>query len=188
MVDGSRRSHHSNAYFYGFGKNRRIVLSDTLLEQMKESDETILAVLCHELGHWKHGHMYTMMSIALGQLFAISYGAGAVVFNRSVYEAFGFSHTDPVIGVELFLEVFFQPVSAMLGHALCYLSRCFEFQADRFAVSQGYGESMKKSLLIMTKENKSSITPDPLYSAMTYTHPPMLERLQAIDTEMKKQK
>lgn len=188
VVDGSRRSHHSNAYFYGFGKNRRIVLYDTLLEQMKESDETILAVLCHELGHWKHGHMYTMMSITLGQLFAISYGAGAVVFNRSVYEAFGFSHTDPVIGVELFLEVFFQPVSAMLGHAFCYLSRCFEFQADRFAVSQGYGESMKKSLLIMTKENKSSITPDPLYSAMTYTHPPMLERLQAIDTEMKKQK
>jgi STE24 endopeptidase len=188
MVDGSRRSHHSNAYFYGFGKNKRIVLYDTLLEQMKEADEPVLAVLCHELGHWKHGHMYINLGIGLAQLFGISYGAGAVVFNQNIYEAFGFHHMDPVIGINLFLEVFFQPISALLGHVFCYISRQHEFQADRFAVSQGYGEPMKKALFVLTKENKGSITPDPLYSAMTYTHPPMLERLQALDEEMKKQR
>ncbi|KPA73557.1 putative mitochondrial CAAX prenyl protease 1, putative,metallo-peptidase, Clan M-, Family M48 [Leptomonas pyrrhocoris] len=188
VVDGSRRSHHSNAYFYGFGKNKCIVLYDTLLEQMKESDEPILAVLCHELGHWKHWHMYINLSIALAQLLGISYGAGAAVFNPRVYEAFGFHHTDPVVGMYLFLEVFFQPISALMGHVSCYISRQHEFQADRFAVSQGYGGPMKKALLVMTKENKSAITPDPLYSAMTYTHPPMLERLEALDVEMKKQK
>lgn len=188
VVDGSRRSHHSNAYFYGFGKNRRIVLYDTLLEQMKGDDDLVLAVLCHELGHWQHGHMYMNFSIALIQLLGISFGAGAVVFNQRIYEAFGFHHTDPVIGVNLFMEVFYQPISEVVGHAFCYLSRHNEFQADSFAVSHGYGEAMKRAMLLMIKENKDSTTPDPLYSAMTYTHPPALERLQALDAEMKKKK
>lgn len=187
VVDGSRRSHHSNAYFTGFGKNKRIVLYDTMLEQMKDDDDQILAVLCHEMGHWSHGHMYINIGIGLLQLFGISYGAGAVVFNRGIYEAFGFHNTDPVIGINLFLEVFYRPLSTLVGYAFCYVSRRNEFEADRFAISKGYGEQMKKALLVMTKENKGSITPDPLYSATTYTHPPMLERLQAIDAAMKKQ-
>ncbi|KPI85191.1 CAAX prenyl protease 1 putative metallo-peptidase Clan M- Family M48 [Leptomonas seymouri] len=188
VMDGSCRSHHSNAYFYGIGRNKRIVLYDTLLEQMKGSDEPILAVLCHEIGHWKHGHIFINIGISLAHLFSSCYGAGAVLFNKRFYESFGFHNTDPVIGVSLFLLVFLEPISKVIGHICCYISRKHEFQADRFAVSQGYGEPMKKALLIMTKENKSSITPDPLYSTMTYTHPPMLERLEALDAEIKKQK
>ncbi|GET89647.1 caax prenyl protease 1, putative [Leishmania tarentolae] len=186
VVDGSRRSHHSNAYFYGFGSNKRIVLYDTLLEQMKDDDEPIIAVLCHELGHWKHGHMYVSIALALGQLMLISYGARMIVFDKNIYEAFGFHEMDPVVGLNIFDEMVYRPLSTVLGYIFVRISRRNEFQADRFAVAQGHIESMKKALLVTTKENRSSLTPDPLYSAFYYTHPPMLERLQAIDAELKK--
>ncbi|CAG9576605.1 putative CAAX prenyl protease 1 [Leishmania major strain Friedlin] len=186
VVDGSRRSHHSNAYFYGFGSNKRIVLYDTILEQLKDDDEPIIAVLCHELGHWKHNHIYVNLAMALGQLMLISYGARLVVFDKRVYEALGFREVDPVVGLNIFAEMFYEPLSTFIGYGFCYVSRRHEFQADRFAVTHHHGEGMKKALLVISKENRASLTPDPLYSALHYTHPPVLERLQAIDAELKK--
>ncbi|KAG5501358.1 hypothetical protein JKF63_03170 [Porcisia hertigi] len=187
VVDGSRRSHHSNAYFYGFGR-KHIVLYDTLLEQLKGDDEGLLAVLCHELGHWKHNHMYVNIAVTLGQLMLFCYGARLVIFNKLSYEAFGFREVDPVMGISIFAEVFYTPVDMLIRYAFCYISRRNEFQADRFAVTMGYCESLKRGLLKIMKENRGSLTSDPLYSAFHHTHPPVLERLQAIDEELKKQK
>ncbi|CAM45282.2 putative CAAX prenyl protease 1 [Leishmania braziliensis MHOM/BR/75/M2904] len=187
VVDGSRRSHHSNAYFYGFGNNKRIVLYDTILEQLKDDDESIIGVLCHELGHWKHSHMYMITALILGQLMLVSYGARLVLFDKRVYEAFGFGEMDPVVGLSIFLEPFYRTLSTLFGYGFCSISRRIEFQADRFAVKHNHGESLKRALLVMAKENRTGLTSDPLYSALHYTHPPLLERLQAVDAELKKQ-
>ncbi|KAG5499156.1 hypothetical protein JIQ42_03968 [Leishmania sp. Namibia] len=186
VVDGSRRSHHSNAYFYGFGSYKRIVLYDTILEQLKDDDESIIAVLCHELGHWQHNHIYVNLAVALSQLLLISYGARLVLFDKRVYEAFGFHEADPVIGLNIFADIIYGPLSTFIGYGFCYISRRHEFQADRFAVTHNHGEGMKKALLVITKENRVSLTPDPLYSALHFTHPPVLERLQAIDAQLQK--
>lgn len=186
IVDGSRRSSHSNAYLYGFWKNKRIVLYDTLIEQMKEDDEQILAVLCHELGHWQHGHTKRLIGITLLQLLAFVYGAKAVIFNPDIYGQFGFEGMNPVIGFELFSVVFLKPASTLIGYGIASLTRIFEFQADAFATGKGYGPALRKGLVVMVKENKAGLTPDPLYSALKYTHPPTIERLNAIEEEEKK--
>ncbi|KAG5475239.1 hypothetical protein LSCM1_03350 [Leishmania martiniquensis] len=186
VVDGSRRSHHSNAYFYGFGSYKRIVLYDTILEQLKDDDESIIAVLCHELGHWHHNHIYINLAMALSQLLLISYGARLVLFNQRIYEEFGFHEMDPVIGLNIFADVIYGPLSTFIGYGFCYLSRRHEFEADRFAVTHNHGEGLKEALLVITKENRASLTPDPLYSALHFTHPPVYERLQAIDAKLKK--
>ncbi|KAK7198531.1 CAAX prenyl protease 1 [Novymonas esmeraldas] len=186
VVDGSRRSHHSNAYYYGFGGNKRIVLYDTILEQLKDDDAPIIGVLCHELGHWYHSHMYVNFAMVLGQLMLISYGARLLLFDKSLYESFGFRETDPVVGLNLFTEIFYTPLSTFIEYGFCCVSRRNEFEADRFAVRHGHAEDLKRALLVITKENRSSLTTDPLYSALHHTHPPLLERLQAIDAEMKK--
>lgn len=186
VCDGSRRSAHSNAYMYGFWKNKRIVLYDTIIDQMKDDDEQIIAVLCHELGHWKKSHIAIGMCLTLGQLLAISYGAKAVIFNPALYEQFGFHEVNAVIGFEIFSQVFLQPMSTVMGYAFSFVSRQLEFQADRFSVSNGYGKAMYKALLTTAKENKSGLQPDWLFSALNYSHPPLLERLKAIEAEDKK--
>ncbi|CCW65715.1 unnamed protein product [Phytomonas sp. EM1] len=186
IVDGSRRSTHSNAYMYGFWKNKRIVIYDTLLEQLKGDDEQLLSVLCHEFGHWKHGHTHAFFVINLLALLGISYGARYFIFNQSLYSQFGFQEMDPIIGLMLFLEVFVEPVSTLLKYCFSQVSRRFEFEADRFAVSMGYGTKLGEALLITNKANKMELTPDPLYSALIYNHPPLIERLNAIAVEDKK--
>ncbi|CCW69666.1 unnamed protein product [Phytomonas sp. Hart1] len=186
IVDGSRRSAHSNAYFYGFWKNKRVVIYDTLLEQLKGDDEQLLSILSHEFGHWKKGHAYYIAAIHLLQLLLISYGARFVIFNQSLYTEFGFKEMDPVLGFSIFLEDFLQPMLIVLNYPIIQLIRRHEFDADEFAVSMGYGPKLKESLLTLTKENKSNFTPDPLYSALKYTHPPLIERLNAITIAEKK--
>lgn len=180
-MDGSRRSHHSNAYLYGFWKSKRIVLYDTLIAQMDSDDEQIVAVLAHELGHWKMGHTYYLLGAGLAQLLAFSYGAKAVIFNENMYRQFGFSNMDPVIGFDVYSQSFLQPLYTVWGYAMSAVSRQFEFQADRYAVTLGYASKLRKALIVMVKENKSGLTPDPLYSALTYSHPPTIERLAAIE-------
>ncbi|ORC91921.1 CAAX prenyl protease 1, partial [Trypanosoma theileri] len=113
-VDGSRRSSHSNAYVYGFWKNKRIVLYDTLIKQMEGDDDALLSVLCHELGHWKYSHSHIMLGIGVAQLFCISFGAKGVIFNPEICKQFGFDEPNPFIGFQIFLlilEPFFTPLT-----------------------------------------------------------------------------
>lgn len=180
VVDGSRRSSHSNAYFFGFFKNKRVVLFDTLLSSL--DDEQVLAVLAHEFGHWYHGHTLSMFGAGLGQLGAICYLARLVLFDPAVYGDFGYRAGDltPVVGFALF-SALFEPVSTVLHMLLSAVSRRFEFQADRFAVARGHGPSLRSGLLAMQRENLISLTPDWLFAACHYSHPPLPTRIAAID-------
>ncbi|KAG8346907.1 putative CAAX prenyl protease N terminal five membrane helices Peptidase family M48 [Trypanosoma vivax] len=187
-VDGSRRSGHSNAYFYGFWNNKRIVLYDTLTQQMENDDDGLLAVLCHELGHWKYNHTSIFLALGVVQLFCIAFGARTVMFNGGMYRQFGFTDTSPVIGFELFTQIVLGPVMTLLGYSLTLLTRKFEFQADRYAMAAGYGDALRRGLFILHKENKSLLTPDPLYAALKYSHPPLGERVGTIDKELAKRK
>lgn len=186
VVDGSRRSAHSNAYFYGFFNNKRIVLYDTLVTQLNE--QQVLAVLCHEFGHWHHGHTLAFLGIGLTQLATVCFLARTALFNSALFADFGFQPGDlsPVVGFTLFTQLF-EPVSAVLSMLLSVLSRRFEFQADAFAIKEGFGPDLRSGLLKMQEENLINLTPDWLYAACEYSHPPLPTRIAALDEQLKKQ-
>jgi len=185
VVDGSKRSSHSNAYFFGLGKNKRIVLFDTLLKQM--NDEEILAILCHELGHWTYGHMWKQMVKSFLQMFVIFYLYGFFSSNDDLFRSFGFQDKSILIGLGLFLRLY-SPVSYILGIISLRLSRTYEFQADKYAVDFNYGELLYSGLIKLFKENSGDMDPDPLYAAFHYTHPTFVERLSYIKSIDKKEK
>lgn len=183
-IDGSKRSSHSNAYFYGFWKSKRIVLFDTLLKQC--SLPQVLAVLGHELGHWKLNHTVKNLVAAQINFLGMFWLAGHLIHEPRLYHDFGFHHTQATyIGLLLFSFVF-SPLSHLIQFAQHVLSRRFEFQADAFAVELGYGDQLGEALITLQKENKSTMISDPLYSAYHHSHPPLLQRLQAIEQEKSK--
>lgn len=234
VVEGSKRSSHSNAYFYGFYKNKRIVLFDTLLEDYNkdkstsqpseaplvpaevdetrnENDETteavrekeadsatisadkgtrkvgcnneeILAVLAHELGHWKLNH--NLKNLIIGQFNTLlSFMVfGLLMDNRLLFAAFGFTDSQPtLIGLVIIFQFIFSPYNELLSFVLTVLSRHFEFQADGFAKSLGFAAKLRSSLIKLNRDNLGFPLSDWLYSAWHYSHPPLLERLGALD-------
>ncbi|GBG61826.1 hypothetical protein CBR_g23782 [Chara braunii] len=178
VVDGSKRSSHSNAYMYGFFNNKRIVLYDTLIAQCNDESE-VVATLAHELGHWKLSH--TVYNLCISQILALVQCAGyAVVRNsRALFESFGFSVQPVVIGFMLY-EHIITPVHHLVSFAMNLLSRSFEFQADAFAKKLGYGSQLRGALIKMQEENLSTMNTDPWYSAYHYSHPPLVDRLSAL--------
>jgi STE24 endopeptidase len=185
VVDGSRRSAHSNAYMYGFGGNKRICLYDTLIDQA--SQEQVVAVLAHELGHWKLSHMPKLLAatstVSLAQLLLFT----AVRTSSGVFEDFGFPPgVRPALAGFLLFQQLIGPVDEVLGLLSNLVSRTFEFQADAFAASCGKAEDLKGALLVLDKENKGALASDPLYSAYHHSHPPLIERLAALDAASKK--
>eukprot|EP00823_Brevimastigomonas_motovehiculus_P005578 TRINITY_DN4152_c0_g1_i1.p1 TRINITY_DN4152_c0_g1~~TRINITY_DN4152_c0_g1_i1.p1 ORF type:complete len:442 (+),score=43.85 TRINITY_DN4152_c0_g1_i1:29-1327(+) len=175
-IDGSKRSTHSNAYLFGLC-NKRIVLYDTLIKESTIPE--IVAVLAHELGHWKHSHTYKMMGLTLVHSFALLYVFNQFMYNDVLYTAFGFEEHPVVIGLILF-QFLWTPIERVLGFALTVLSRKFEFQADRFACSLHFGEALEQGLIKLHEKNLGDMNPDWLYSTINYSHPPLVERLQAI--------
>ncbi|KAH9283766.1 CAAX prenyl protease 1 -like protein [Echinococcus granulosus] len=214
VVEGSKRSSHSNAYFYGFGKNKRIVLFDTLIRGFKMSgaesdssesadktsdeaqnrgcgdDEEILAVLAHELGHWKLKHVTFNLVIAQINIFFMFFAFGQLVSVDQLFVDFGLppSAAPMLIRLIVVFQFIFMPYSSVLEFLLTMLSRKFEFQADAFAVSLKSGEKLKSALLMLTKDNLSFPVYDWLYSMCNHSHPPITERMVAIDAEMGKKK
>jgi STE24 endopeptidase len=178
-MDGSRRTAHSNAFFYGFGSNKRIVVFDTLLKTHADPTE-IEAIVAHELGHWQHSHMPKNFAITLGHLFALFQAAAYVIFKPQFYHDFGFKEVIPVVGFDLF-STLWRPVGEITGIAMSRLSRSFEFQADAYAVRLGYYDALKRGLITIHDKNASGLTPDPLYTMCRYSHPPLAERLSALD-------
>lgn len=184
VVDASKRSSHSNAYLLGLWGPRRIVLFDTLMEQL--SEEEICAVLAHELGHWHHAHIFK--SFIFSQFYStVLFGMWAWIRDMdTLYKAFSFMDGKPVIvGLYLFF-LLFSPISWLLGWAGSHLSRKREFEADRYAVSLKYGPSLAGGLVAISKENKGLIDPDSLYASINYSHPALTERLQAIEECIRK--
>ncbi|KAM7538433.1 hypothetical protein Aperf_G00000068980 [Anoplocephala perfoliata] len=214
VVEGSRRSSHSNAYLYGFRNNKRIVLFDTLIKGFKihdskdsklvnenvsedenqsrgcEDDEEILAVLGHELGHWKCNHIVYHLIIAQLNLFFMFFTFGQLMNVDKLFIGFGFPPTTAPMVIRLIVvfQFIFMPYSSVVEFLMTMLSRKFEFQADAFAVGLNYGEKLKSALLVLTKDNLSFPVYDWLYSMCNHSHPPILERMAAIDSEMTKRK
>lgn len=214
VVEGSKRSSHSNAYFYGFFKNKRIVLFDTLLEDysplnkanLEETSENenmdlkpkaknvhkkqgcsnheVLAVLGHELGHWKLGH--TVKNIVISQMnsFLCFFLFAALIGRRELFAAFGFYSTQPtLIGLMIIFQFIFSPYNEVLSFCLTVLSRRFEFQADAFARNLGKAKDLYSALIKLNKDNLGFPVSDWMFSMWHYSHPPLLERLQALKVD-----
>jgi len=181
-MDGSKRSSHSNAFMFGFFKNKRIVLYDTLMKQVH--DDEILAILGHELGHWKMGH--TVTNFVISQLYT---GAAFFTFSlcytsHELYRAFGFDDDSrpvpTIIALMLFFSTVWEPVDKMISYAMTVHSRKCEFEADEFSASLGYNQKLQSGLCKIHLENLGAMCPDPWYSTYHYSHPPLVERLSAM--------
>jgi STE24 endopeptidase len=222
VVEGSKRSSHSNAYFYGFFKFKRIVLFDTLLEESereklkteedKEADEKkvkemndddkkkreeekkkgcstpeILAVLAHELGHWSLNHVLKNILISEVHIFLMFALFGYLYHMQLLYTAFGFPDERPVlIGLMIILQFITAPYNAVLDFLMTCLTRKFEFEADAFAAKMGKAAELKTALVKLNNDNLSFPIYDWLYSAWHHSHPPLLERMAAIDDKKEK--
>ncbi|KAG9331042.1 hypothetical protein JZ751_020392 [Albula glossodonta] len=209
----SKRSSHSNAYFYGFFKNKRIVLFDTLLEDYSPlnkgsegeseageegegesaakpkpknkrqgcNNPEVLAVLGHELGHWKLGH--TVKNIVISQMnsFLCFFLFAALIGRKELFLAFGFHDSQPtLIGLMIIFQFIFSPYNELLSFCLTVLSRRFEFQADAFALAMGRAAELYSALIKLNKDNLGFPVADWLFSTWHYSHPPLLERLRAL--------
>jgi STE24 endopeptidase len=174
VMDGSRRSAHGNAYFTGFGRNKRIVFFDTLLSGLEA--EEIEAVLAHELGHFRHKHVLKMMlTTALLSLLGLAL-LGWLMHQSWFFTGLGVSRQTPALGLILFLLVI--PVfTIFLTPVMSALSRRHEFQADDYAAANSSGAALINGLVKMYKDNASTLTPDPLYSAFHHSHPPASVRI-----------
>lgn len=190
LVEGSKRSVHSNAYFYGFFKNKRIVLFDTLLKDVSKGDDKgcdndeILAVLSHEFGHWKYNHVLKNIVIMQVNLFLQFFAFGFLFKYPELYKAFNFTNEQPVIiGLIIVLQFIFSPYHSITSFLLTILSRKFEFQADFYAKSLGKASFLRKALIKLHKDNLSFPVYDWLYSSWHHSHPPLLQRLDALKKE-----
>ena len=185
IVDASKRTAHSNAYLYGFGNNKRIVLFDTLVNKLKQNE--IEAVLCHELGHWKYNHTLKSLVNVLLQIFVMFYIFGFFMNNEDIFLSFGFSQKSTFIGLSLFFLIY-SPISYIFEILSLRLTRKYEYEADQFAHQMGMAEELKNGLKKLFEDNLSDMDPDSLYSEFNHSHPTMLERFKAIELLDQKQK
>jgi len=184
VMDGSKRSGHSNAYFTGMGRSKRVVFFDTLLKQL--SPDELEAVLAHELGHFKHKHVtkriVTMFAISLAGFALLGWLSGQAWF----FTALGVQPSLGVLNDALALLLFLMVVPVFgffVSPIFAQLSRKHEFQADAYACAQSSGQDLAAALLKLHEDNASTLTPDPLYVRFYYSHPAASERLAAIQLQ-----
>ena len=180
IMDGSKRSGHGNAYFTGLGNNKRIVFFDNLVASLEE--EELEAVLAHELGHFKCKHVIKML-IATSIMSLISFAVlGWLISQEWFYNGLGVEQASNAAALLLFMLVsssftfFMQPISA-------YFQRKFEFEADDFAANNAKASKMISALVKLYEENANTLTPDPLYSAFHYSHPPAAIRIAHLESK-----
>lgn len=178
QVDASRRSGHSNAYFTGIGRVKRIVLYDTLLQQMSKSE--VLAVLAHEVGHWKKGHVWKRIAGTEIIALLVCFLAYLLVSRNVLPGLFGLDHAS--FGAQLLLLGF---LGSLAGFPLTplgsWLSRRHEWQADRYGAElSGMPEHLAGALVKMSRENLANLHPHPLYAAFYHSHPPVVERVRRL--------
>lgn len=175
VIDGSKRSTKANAYFSGFGREKRITLYDTLINDLEE--EEIVAVLAHEVGHYKKNHiivnLITSVLITGFTLWLLSLFIGSPVLS----EALGVSQPSFHIGLIAF-GILYSPISEITGLIMNYLSRKFEYQADNYAKRTYKGESLISSLKKLSRNSLSNLTPHKSYVFVHYSHPTLLQRFR----------
>ncbi|MBC8206093.1 MAG: M48 family metallopeptidase [Kiritimatiellaeota bacterium] len=177
-IDGSRRSTKANAYFTGFGKTKRIALFDTLIE--KQSVPELVAVLAHEVGHCKKGHIKKGIIISLASSLLMFFILSLFISRPGLHEAFQIDGTPLYAGL-IFFGFLYAPISMILGIANSMLSRKHEFEADAFAAeTTGRPTDLISALKKLSVDSLSNLTPHPLKVVLEYSHPPVLERIKAL--------
>ena len=180
VMDGSRRSAKSNAFFTGFGRHKRIVLFDTLIE--KHTIAELVAVLAHEMGHYKKKHIRRTIIMGILQMGVMFYLLSLFISYQGLFDAFYMDHKSVYAGL-IFFGMLYSPIDFLTGIFMNMLSRKNEFEADGFAaVTTKDSHSMIDVLKKLSVHNLSNLIPHPFYTFLNYSHPPILERIRSIET------
>jgi len=181
VMDGSKRSTKSNAFFTGFGKNKRIALFDTLIQ--KHTVEELVSILAHEIGHYKKKHIRQSMLIGFVHTGILFYLLSVFVNHQGLFDAFYMQHVSVYAGL-LFFGMLYTPLEMILSIFLNIFSRRNELQADHYAgeTTQGW-QDMISALKKLSMDNLSNLTPHPFYVFLNYSHPPVLERIKKLSQQ-----
>lgn len=182
MIDGSKRSTKANAYFSGLGRKKKIVLYDTLLHN--HTNEELVAVLAHEVGHYKKKHVILGLVTSILQAGIMLYIMSLMIFNPLLSEAFGGDQLSIHLNLLAFF-ILFSPISHLTGILMNMVSRKHEYAADRFAAETFEAQPLQDALKKLSVNNLGNLTPHPWYVFVNYSHPPLLERLNALETYQK---
>ena len=178
IIDGSRRSSKSNAFFTGFGKHKRIALFDTLVKD--HSVAQLVAILAHEIGHYKKKHILKGMILGFAHTGLLLFLLSIFLTHKGLFDAFYMEHMSTYAGLLLF-GMLYAPVEMILSVILNAYSRKNEYEADRFAAETIDDKNdMVDALKVLSRTNFSNLTPHPFYVWMHYSHPPVLQRIEAI--------
>lgn len=179
VIDGSKRSTKANAYFSGFGPKKRIVLFDTLSKEL--SDEEIVAVLAHEIGHYRKKHVLQTIALSVAVTGLMLFLFSVVVNSPLLSNALGSEHSSFHLGLIVF-GILYSPLSLLIGLGVNYYSRKNEFQADRFVKENFNPEILASALKKLSVKNLSNMLPHPAYVFFHYSHPPLLKRLEKLES------
>ena len=177
VIDGSKRSTKANAYFTGLGPKKRVVLYDTLIDELTE--EEIVAVLAHEVGHYKKRHTLRSMVVSVIQMGVLFWLFSLCVNNAALSEALGGDRAYFQLGLIAF-AILYSPVNLILGIGMNVWSRSNEYEADAFAARYYEGDYLVSGLKKISVKSLSNLTPHPLYEYIYYSHPSLLKRIDAI--------
>lgn len=177
VIDGSKRSTKANAYFTGLGAKKRIVLYDTLMDKM--TTDEIVSVLAHEVGHYKHKHTLINFLISLPVTLLLFFVFGLILKSDALAQALGGKIASFHLNALAF-SILYSPITLVLDIAINVLSRKFEYQADAFAASYGYGQQLQSGLKKLTATSLGNLMPHPLYVFFHYSHPTLYQRIKRI--------
>ncbi|MEL6965527.1 MAG: M48 family metallopeptidase [Pseudomonadota bacterium] len=178
-IDGSKRSTKANAFFTGLGKHKKIALYDTLIKNNGVGE--LVAVLAHEIGHFKKKHIYQSMVLSILQMGVLFFLLGLFLNNQGLFDAFGVEGVS-VYGSLVFFMFLFEPISKLLSILMMILSRKNEYEADAYAAEvTGRPEDLISGLKKLSKDNLANLTPHPFFVFLNYSHPPMLKRIAALE-------
>ncbi len=174
VIDGSKRSTKANAYFTGLGKKKRIVLYDTLMDKMTVDE--IVAVLAHEVGHYKYKHTLKNMMISIPSTLVLFYAFGLILQSDALAQALGGTKASFHLNAVAF-SILYSPISLVLDIFSNVLSRKFEYQADAYAASNNFGKQLISGLKKLSATSLSNLMPHPLYVFFHYSHPTLFQRV-----------
>ena len=179
IMDGSKRSAHSNAYFTGFGKSRRIAIFDTLVE--KHSTKEIVSVVAHEVGHYKLKHILQGTIIGIIETGIMLFAFNLIMNDISLFNVFGVNQLSVHAGI-VFFSMLYAPVSMLTSIVTTAISRKNEFEADKFSLdTTSDGQALISMLIGLSANNLLHLTPHPMKVFLSYSHPPVIDRIKAVD-------
>lgn len=180
VIDGSKRSTKANAFFMGFGKQKKVVFYDTILE--KHSIEELVAIFAHEVGHYKKHHILQMMAISIVQTGLTLFILAQIIFNKEISLALGANEWQIHLNMVAF-GFLYSPISTVTSILFNIFSRQNEYEADNYAKETYGSKPLAKALKRLSAESLSNLTPHPWYVFVNYSHPPLGERLKAMEEE-----